>query len=136
MANSEQSSIPNKRMIRMPVKRYRDPPDLGLIGVLGTSEHNAELGITFHCSQNPLSLESTETTRVTRGRPSLIVPALSTASALSFPIASRNALHLICTPRRAIAVRPETTLLFSTGIDSPVKDGVPLTTCAVRRNSR
>ena len=31
MANSEQSSIPNKRMIRMPVKRPRDPPDLGLI---------------------------------------------------------------------------------------------------------
>jgi hypothetical protein len=35
---------------------------------------------------------------------------------------------LKCTPRRAIAVRPETTLLFSTGIDSPVRDGVPLTT--------
>jgi hypothetical protein len=31
MPNSEQSSIPNKRMIRMPVKRRRDPPDLGLI---------------------------------------------------------------------------------------------------------
>ena len=57
MENSEQSSIPNKRMIRMPVKRPRDPPDLGLM------------------------LESTETTRVTRGRPSLIVPALSTVSA-------------------------------------------------------
>ena len=28
MENSEQSSIPNKRMIRMPVKRPRDPPDL------------------------------------------------------------------------------------------------------------
>jgi hypothetical protein len=60
----------------------------------------------------------------------------STASALSFPIASRNALHLMCTPRRAIAVRPETTLLFSAGIDSLVRDGVPLTTCAVQRNSR
>ena len=44
------------------------------------------------------------------------------------PIASRNAQPLMCTPRRAIAVRPETTLLFSTGIDSPVRDGVPLTT--------
>jgi hypothetical protein len=30
--------------------------------------------------------------------------------------------------RRAIAVRPETTLLFFTGVDSPVRDGVPLTT--------
>jgi hypothetical protein len=47
-----------------------------------------------------------------------------------------NALHLMCTPRRAIAVRPETTLLFSTGIDSLVRDSVPLTTCAVQRSSR
>ena len=34
----------------------------------------------------------------------------------------------MCTPSRAIAVRPQTTLLFSTGIDLSVRDGVPLTT--------
>ena len=88
----------------MPVKRRRDPPDLGLIvGVDRNDTGNAWTAFADRAS-------------------------LIDSERLELPIVSRNALHLMCTPRRAIAVRPETTLLFSTGIDSPVRDGVPLTT--------
>ena len=60
----------------------------------------------------------------------MIVPVLSTASALSFPIASRNAPPLMSTPRRAIAVRPET---IDTGVEITNAHGQAMTSSTKAR---
>ena len=70
------------------------------------------------------SVEFTVTTFVTRGLPSVIVPVLSTASARSLPMASRTAPPLMSTPRRAIAVRPET---METGVEMTSAHGQAMT---------
>ena len=75
-------------------------------------------------------LELNGMTCATRGRPSVIVPVLSTARARSLPTASRNAPPLMSTPRRAIAVRPETT---ETGVEMTSAHGQAMTSSTSAR---